>query len=191
MTTKDTLDYKEAYETFFNDAAVGVRKMEELANCGSILALIFLGCIHRDGTNEIPKNLVKAEFFFNKAFFIDPTISGFYLGRLYFDIHEYQKAFEVLQISRIGCYSPVLSLLGHLYQNGIGADKNIDEAIKLYQEAIRSGNVWAKKRLGKIFLCGEKGFLNRLKGAVILLEALIDGFYIAYKFSLTDERLLS
>lgn len=184
-------DYKEAYEIYLIDSEVGFRKMQELEALGSVQAMIFLGCVYRDGKNEVEKNLKKAELFFQKAFVIDSIIPGFYLGRFYFDMQDYKRAFEVLKKSASANYGPTLALLGYLYQNGIGTSQDIDVAIALYQRSLVSGNIWAKKRLSKIFISGERGFLYRFKGAIMFLGALIDGFYIAYKFSISDDRLLS
>ncbi|MCP3675842.1 MAG: sel1 repeat family protein, partial [Gammaproteobacteria bacterium] len=136
-----------------------IRKLEVLAERGSMQSMVYIGVAYRDGRGVI-KNESLAESYFVRAFEEENDIAGYYLGKHYLSQNRYQEAFKVLNKSSMYKYAPTLSCLGFLYLKGYGVEKDLHRSKELLEEASKLGNIWAKRRLADVYKSGEFGMLR-------------------------------
>ncbi len=65
--------------------------------------------------------------------------------------------------------------LGLIYQHGLGVERDINRAIKMYRQAAGQGNALAMQRLGQIYATGENGQVDRSEAFVWFVGAAING----------------
>ncbi len=65
--------------------------------------------------------------------------------------------------------------LGLIYQHGLGIEKDINRATKMYRQAAGLGNALAMQRLGQIYATGENGQVDRSEAFVWFVGAAING----------------
>ncbi|WP_372474147.1 hypothetical protein AB4865_02430 [Capnocytophaga sp. ARDL2] len=78
-----------------------------------------------------------------------------YLGTIYEEKQEYEKAFESFLLSAenrnlYGQYN-----LGRCYEKGIGVEKSYEKAMNWYLKSARQGNPSAQFRIGRLYHLGE------------------------------------
>lgn len=70
----------------------------------------------------------------------------------YFEAKEYAKAFDLFENSAKEGNAQSQYFLGHLYQEGLGIQKNIIKARSWYKKAALQGNVQAQLQFGLLAL---------------------------------------
>jgi hypothetical protein len=83
------------------------------------------------------------------------------------DVPEFERASEAAKNGKyVECYNGICviadrghpqaqSILGHMYEDGVGVEKNISKAIKYYEQAASKGFPDAECRLGHIYYRGQ------------------------------------
>lgn len=127
-----------------------------LINQGLSEANYFVGCIYEDGTNEVPKNLEYAFFYYQQSADEIGYLEGILaLGKMYYHgmgtQKNYQNAFKYYKIVFEKNAHPVASfMLGRMYQYGEGVNKNLSLARDFYNLAIKSGNIYGMINLAML-----------------------------------------
>ncbi len=165
-----------------------IRKLEALAERGSMQSMVYIGIAYRDGHGVI-KNENLAESYFVRAFEAENDIGGYYLGKHYMSQGRYHEAFKVLNKSAIYKYAPTLCCLGYLYLNGFGVDKDLQKSKEILEEASNLDNIWAKRHLANVYKSGEFGIYKIIYGYCLMWASILKGALIYGKNDL-DERML-
>jgi TPR repeat protein len=125
-------------------------EFEALADKGVTIANYFIGCMLEDGSNYQKKDYLKAfscyekvteEFLYLEAYIGMARIlyykySGLKNDKRAREIYEYLLELELDH--------PVVCLkLGVMYLNGEGGPRDLDKAEKLFEKAVKAGNVFA------------------------------------------------
>jgi hypothetical protein len=71
-------------------------------------------------------------------------------------------------------YNTALSVLGELYYQGYGTEKNLDKSFKLFKKAARYNFTYAQYRTG-LFYLSEEGYIDTDKGIKFLKKAARNG----------------
>ena len=79
---------------------------------------------------------------------------NYMIGKIYFYKKDYISAYEYL--NKCTNEGEAFMLIGQMFEYGYGRMKNIDEAIKWYEKAIKHGNLVAKSSLAKLQSRKEK-----------------------------------
>ncbi len=70
---------------------------------------------------------------------------------------QYKQAFDIWQPLASSGNAEAARALGFLYENGLGVNKSLNEALKKYEQAAQAGSVPAQYRAGQMYLTGEAG----------------------------------
>lgn len=176
------------YNKFQADPSIAcVDELDSLADEGSVQSMVYLGVAYRDGLG-VNIDEEKAEGYFVRANDLGFTIAGYYLGRLYLDQKNYKKSFEILSSCEEDDYAPTLCCLGYLYLEGYGVEKQTAKAKLLFEKSSKMGNIWAKRRLAKVYMTGDFGLFHVIQGVFLFLISLVYGMLIFAK-NMSDERL--
>jgi TPR repeat protein len=177
------------------EAGDGSRYLAEefrsLSKSGFPEASIYLGYLYEDGSNNLPRDVSLAfehyewaasEIGFVEAYMAQARILYHGKGDIDKDIQSAKEMYELIvneTQNPIACF-----MLGRIYQNGEGIDKNLDEAERLYNMAIEKGNVWGMLYLAELY-AEKKMYFSNLK---IRIRAVIQAFKISRK-NPNDTRL--
>lgn len=82
--------------------------------------------------------------------------SQYELGQIYRKNGEDKKAFEYFQKSANQGYYRAEFILGYMYDQGKGVEKNIQRAIQWYEKSANQGNPYAYYNLGTMYLNGKE-----------------------------------
>ena len=107
------------------------------------------------------------------------------LGWDYFEKYDYSKAAKLFQkLSDEGHVGATL-ILGVMYENGLGVEKDIRRTIELYQYLADKGNVEAISRLGDIYRLDLNGDgVADIERAIALYQKAADAGDLSAMFSL-------
>lgn len=90
---------------------------------------------------------------------------------------RYKKAHAELQklASKKHAHPKALTVLGLLYEYGVGCEKNIEKALEYYEAAAEAGLAEAQYELGRLRLSGESSVHDPVKAARALSAAADNG----------------
>jgi len=81
----------------------------------------------------------------------------------YYDSGDYKTAFRYFYSAANAGSHNAQCVLGNLYLNGIGTEKNHSKALEWYLKAANHGNYIAQYRLGDLYYIGEGVKQNYIK----------------------------
>ena len=182
MSDRSEPHLKEATDALLRgDYASAKNLFETLAAEGSKGALLGLAAIYERGGNGVPKDFIKARYWYDRALTdAKSVVAALKLGNFYF--HglgvpvDYHKAYYYYSKLRNTQEPVALLRLGILYETGRGVEKNIDTARDFYRRATRLGNIFALKNWGAL----EVKYRNRLLGILLWTYARLLGIPLAF-----------
>ena len=101
------------------------------------------------------------------------------LANIYFSRKEYKQAFKYYSKSILKSDYSAYDL-GILYEFGLGAEKNMGAALKLYKKSISSGDVRGFLRMGVMYLEGIGLKRDEKKGHSFIRKALKNNSCVSY-----------
>ncbi|MCQ2243158.1 MAG: zinc ribbon domain-containing protein [Bacteroidaceae bacterium] len=137
----------------------GISLLKEAEEAGDKLAYYLMGIEYYWGADIVDKNDNEAEKRWLAAYdeFHDAKTAG-YLSELYLineEKRDYAKAFEYATIAAEDDDTRGFRILGALYENGWGVDKNILFSLENYKMAAALGDIRAMNLIGRIYLFGK------------------------------------
>lgn len=107
-------------------------------------ALIIAGCYFEKRVEENEKNLDFAMKYYQAAADLGESYGHECLGKIYFELGDYGKAYENLKLgdgnNPLGLY-----YLGRLYDEGLFVDQDRMRAIELYEKAVLCGREYEEE----------------------------------------------
>ena len=92
-----------------------------LAEDGSPDAQLRVGWMFHTG-NGVLKSVEQAHYWYERAVLAGSAQAEFYLGSLFWNSHEFQKALEWFQRSAAHGFVPALYHLARMYRHGVGVE---------------------------------------------------------------------
>lgn len=148
------------------------------------------GAIYEGGGNDVPQNLEKALFYYQKAVDEVGAVEGWLaLGRMYYFgkgvQQDYEKAFYYYSVLDEDADNRVAHLmLGRMYLDGAGTKKDINRARAYFEKAIKEGALFAITYLALL----EKECGHHLRSVYLRMKAAYLAFSVTYKDP-ADSRL--
>lgn len=139
-----SFDKKKRYEDIY-DAQKSIPALEEAAKLDSPKAINELGYYYATGGGNFSKDTEKAEQLYMKASKMGYEISWYNLGCLYFEKKEYAEALNAFTKAADKNIPEAVFNLAVCYHYGLGAAKNEDRALELYQKSYDLGYSDAKE----------------------------------------------
>jgi TPR repeat protein len=174
--------------TLFDVDPVAARtELEHLAALGSVKSMTVLGTIYRRGQGT-RVDLFKAESWYLRAAELGYVPANYCLGLIYLRRGYHRKAVDQFRIAADRSYMPGIHMLGNMYCNGRGIDKDLREARRLWEWGNSLGFIHAKTALAKLLMTGKFGLLQWLRGVWLEHQAPIFQFIIERK-NPADPRL--
>lgn len=155
-----------------------VAELEELANGGSVMAMLFLAAAHNK-RGEV--GWVEAEKWYRMAYRRGSSTALFCLGTKNYHAGNIDEAERLWTDGVSRGDGPSMFCLASLYlDNSSDAAKHAQAKI-LLEEASALGQVRAAYRLGRMSMAGKFGVANIPKGALLCLKSLISAGKIYYR----------
>lgn len=129
------------------------------------------------------KNKPLALHYLLKAYEANNCIAIFGIAIYYYDKQDYKTAIKYLKEGIKYDNPNCMLLLGDLYRDGKGVDKDLDEAMELYNSAFLNGYLPAKIRQAHLYLIGTPKHKKEPYKAIAILE-LYKGEKDAYYYFL-------
>ena len=159
----DSPRVNEAYRLLFSDPDRAYGQLLALADGGSIMSMVYLGWMFRDGIGR-KADFPEAEYWFKRVADSGALIGTSYLGELY-QIHgDHNKAREIFSIGAAQEYVPAMYLLGRMYVFGSGGFRDDAKGRALLEKCAALGYLRAKAALANMLMRGSDGFRGRIKG---------------------------
>ena len=108
------------------------------------------------------------------------------LGRVYLDLKRYAEAQRMFEIGVSENDAPSMNMLGRMYKNGIGVNRDITRARSLLEKSVSLGNLFAKRSLAEILLRGNFGPLQFLRGIYLWISGFMEVATVAFADSRSD-----
>ncbi|GES81546.1 kinase-like domain-containing protein [Rhizophagus clarus] len=148
--------------------------LEKSAKQGYIISQLCLGILYE----KVKKDLDKSIHWIEKAAKKANKIAQLYLSKYYYygtGEKDCNKLFEWCEKSaKQGCYSAIF-ILGHLYLEGIGTEKNLKKSLNFIEKEAKIGNEHAQFYLGRFYEDGIVVKKNLVKAFKWFEEAANNG----------------
>ncbi|HCA5038924.1 TPA: sel1 repeat family protein [Acinetobacter baumannii] len=137
--------------TEFSNPTLAFKLLSDLSQSGHKEAINYLGILYRNGIG-VKKDYNKAFNLFEKAVSLNVSGSKFNLGNMYFNGYgtevDYKKAaYWFDQAVRYEQDAYAAEMLGGMFYEGRGVEKNINKSLEFYQIAADQGDKDAAKNI--------------------------------------------
>jgi TPR repeat protein len=141
------------------------------------MSMLYIGDEYRKGAGTT--DLARAVEWFSRAADRGSALGRYKLGRAYLKLERYAEAQQAFEIGVSENYAPSMNMLGVMYMQGIGINRNVSRARPLLEQSASLGNVFGKRNLAGILLRGTFGPLQFLRGIYLFISAFKDAVTIA------------
>lgn len=117
----------------------GVKWAEKAGKNGFVNAQINLALLYSSKDKSI-HDKEKALYWFGEAALKGSVLAQYELGKNHLKNKEYNKAFEYFDAAVEGGNTNAMIMLGMMFEQGLGAEKNSEKSLKLLQLAYQQGN---------------------------------------------------
>lgn len=163
-----------------------LRGLEETAQAGSTLAAICLADILFIGQHGASRDVAEAIRWARYAAQQGSIEGGFQLAEYLEEVQDLKEAEkEYIKVAMRG-YSPAMYRLARKYWSGRFSPKRKDESTWYFQEAIRSGHLFARADFAKLKRAGNFGFWGRLEGILDFFLLIIPMAMMWYRYPAGD-----
>jgi TPR repeat protein len=143
------------------------------------MSMIYLADAYRLGIGTTV-DLRQAEDWYRRAANSGSLLGTYELGRFCLEMTRYMEAVKAFSAGAARNYSPSMRMLGIMYMEGNGVEKDVPRARALFESAAALGNVFAKRKLAVLLMHGDFGALATLKGGWLFVSALKDAVVVAW-----------
>lgn len=109
------------------------------------------------------------------------AISQHNLANIYYDMHDYSRAYDYYEESAKQLYPPAITQLGSLYYYGQGVKRNYRESVKYFQKAVELDNAYGYFFLGLSYMESHGVPQDLNKARELMLKARQKGVAAAEK----------
>ena len=181
----DLAKLREAHALMATAPKQALIELKALASRGSLMSMLYIASAYKEGKGT-EVNISQAEEWYKRAGDGGVSLASYKLGRLYLEEKDYSRAKEVFMLGASQDYMPSLNMLGIMYRDGEGVEKNIDKAKDFFERASALGHVFSKRNLGALLLSGHFGTFKILRGLYLFIGALRDLVVVGRADSLSD-----
>ncbi len=159
----DAAGFLEAYSMLDRQPVEALRRLEMLADQGSLLSLVFLGDAYLYGRGVDP-DVERGKAYLFKAAKAGSIEASFRLARFLGRNGDTEESIDALRKLAERGYSPAMYLLGWRYYRGIGVDEDPVAAFHYWKMADRNGHLLARQHLLHTYRSGRCGVGKRILG---------------------------
>ena len=185
LSEPDVAHLKLARRMLKTNPTRAVHDLEDLAERGSIMSMVYLGWAYSKG-DDLTHDAKKAEKWYRKATSAGSALASFYLGVHLLNYGIAEEAVIAFEIGANSGFLPSLDRLGKMYFYGIGVPENRAKAKELWQRAANLGHVRAKGRLGFAMAGGSYGIINIPRGVMMIISVVADIYRITNRNPQSD-----
>jgi len=176
---------KHAIEMRRTDPVHALKELEDLANGGSALAMLYIGDTYGNGRG-VSRNVKLGDQWYQRAADRGSIEAAHRLAFGHYHNRDYDKAISILEGLCERGFTPAMFWLGTICYTGRGVNKNNEKAIEYWTIAEAGGHLLEKRRLSILLRSGQLGLIGRLKGYAKLLTLIIPFVICSVKYPRSD-----
>lgn len=169
----DLFRLKAASDAIATNPEWALGELMALAEQGSVLSMIHLGCSFRDGLGG-KVDTIQATRWFERAKDCGSLLGSFYLGSLYWRLEDYDKAEVELSSSADKDYMQSIYWLGRFYIYGPEGRRDVAKGLNFLRKGAKMGHIFAKRDLGSLLMGGAEGMFGRVNGLLIFISGIME-----------------
>ena len=169
INPKDSLEYEKRVEENFASWVDAISQSDWLAQ-------VYAGRIYEFGIG-VEKDARKAVEFYEMASNNGSVRADFLLGLMYKNVEEikdYGKSLSFLKKADELGYFPSASQIAELYQNGLGVEKDYEQAIFWYSKGAKMNDIYSQNSMGYFYATGLVGVSENLDSAKYWYQLAVD-----------------
>jgi|GEM_PF-6830554 len=169
MQEPDPDRLREAYALMGREPAVVLPELNELAERGSVDALVYLGHMYQEGLGT-EADSGTAKDYFKRARDAGSVEGAYRLGRLYVDAADFQKAEDAFAIGVERNHLPSIYWMARILESSEGDACKQDLARSLYRIASKKGHYFARKRLIALLIRRTSGMSDNIRAILMAIR---------------------
>lgn len=154
-----------------NEPALALKRLEDLADRGSLLSMVFIGDTYLYG-HGVERDVDRGKRWMLLAASGGSLEARFRLARFYNTQGETAKSIAELRGLSESGYAPAMFILGWRYYRGGGVENDVDQAIRYWTMAEDRGHLLARQILSHIYRTGRFGIVRRIHGYIKLISLI-------------------
>jgi TPR repeat protein len=167
----DLIKLRHAYQMLTSEPRRGLSELQELADAGSPMSMVYLGDAFEMGTGT-KVDLAEAATWFGRACQAGCADAFTHLGVVQSKLGDRGQAIETFMRGIAAGDRLTVYFLGSLYKNAPAPDRDLEKARELLARAAGWGNVYAQRDLASLLMKGDFGWRNRFRGLRLLLTSV-------------------
>lgn len=182
-----TSELRDVLTEYYTHPSSTLAKLKILAEEGSIMAPMYIGCMYRDGLG-VDKNLDEAEVWLSKSVNLGNSQAKIHLCDIYDSRGNQELLFGALTDLANDDNPQAMTRLAVIYQKSAYADYDGNKVHDLLRRAHQLGNVWGTKMLAKFYATGKNGILYIPMGIFLYIYGLLK-YMLIFRSDKRDPRL--
>ncbi len=130
----------------------------------------------------------KAKRWFSVASQAGSPVAQLYLGKIFIKDNRLEEGRSYFEHLMDHGYLPSFFYLGWVYENGKGVTQDSGHAFSIFQTGAENGHLPCQMVVARKLFQGERGFLSRIKGGILILKTYIQTILLGLKDE-NSERL--
>jgi hypothetical protein len=159
----DLKNVNEAYRLRTTDRIKSFLSLEEFAEKGSKVSLLYISDMFMRGVN-LNDITVRSKHWNELAKKLHLDAASYRFGSGFYRDGDFPSAFDAFSWGASDGYAPSIYRLASMYLHGKFVEKDFKKARELLELAAQKGNVFAKKDLAHILLMKNFGISGKIKG---------------------------
>lgn len=181
----DLNELRQAHQLIDTALQEAMERLEGLAARGSAMSMMYIADAYRSGKGA-KIDLVRAEEWYRRAAENGVILGTYELARMHLDAKRYVEAKETLAIGASKQHLPSINMLGTMYRDGLGVDRDLKRARDLFETAAAGGHVFAKRDLGAVLMRGKFGMCQTVRGLMLFMASIGDLVIVGSSDSLSE-----
>lgn len=170
---------RRAYDKLSVDPTGAIEDLRTLSDAGSVMSMLYIAGAYR--TKIIGTDVRDSIDWYVKAIKSGSVIATYSLAVLYRNIKMFDQSIYYANMGVEFGYPPSMYLLGVIYSNGEGVQKDILAAKELWERASKLGHLFSKRNLAFWLMGGRFGALQVIRGFAMWLSLLWEGLPVVLR----------
>jgi hypothetical protein len=168
----------DAYALLSANRPQGIAELEELANRGSVMSMLYLADAYQRGQGSDP---IRAEKWYKSAYEAGSSTALFGLGAFYYRLRNYDAAEKIFADGVSKDDGVSMYWLASIYTVDSRHHGKSAQIKDLLERSIALGQIHAKHGLGLLFMKGRYGLRNVPRGFYLFFSGIFEAFKVTYR----------
>lgn len=163
----------DALQLIEHDNSAGLEEIQNLAERGSVLSMMYLGHALYSGRYGLQKDMKQGELWLKKAADLGSIEACYGLAKRLQEAGRGEDSIKFFRQAAERGYPPAMFLMGLFYYEGRNVEKNLEVARSYFQRAQDAGHVWSAMWVARLLSRHSRNSISWIRSLLIRIRTAI------------------